>query len=409
MTDANLARRIRLGEASTMEFKRVLLSDDRVSNPLRKELSDELAAFANSRGGTLVLGVDDTNREVLGIPLERLDTVECWVSEICNDIVTPPLNAVIRKLELPNPAGTLVPVVRVDVPRSLFVHRSAGGYLRRIGGSKRVMSTEALARLFQDRNQSRMIRFDESLVPSTGPHDLNHSLTRRFMREDSDANYINETVARKLRLMADDDHDVPRLTLAALLLCTRKPQQWLPYAHIQAVSYAGERADDNYQTDARAIGGPLDTQVEDALNFVGRNMVTGAARTTARVDRQRFSQRAMFQALVNAVAHRDYSMYGSPTRLHIFRDRIELYVPGGLVNTLSPESLHLRQATRNELILYLLTRCRAPAYVGTTHFIQRRGDGVPIIFNESRELSGRRPEYTVIDDSELQLTIWAAA
>ena len=409
MTDTNLVRRIRLGEDSTMEFKRVVLSRGRVSNPHRNELSDELAAFANSRGGTLVLGVDDTTSNVVGIPLEHLDAVERWVCEICNDTVTPPLEMATRKIELPNATGTRVPVVRIDVDRSLFVHRSAGGYVRRIGGSKRGMSTEALARLFQDRSQTRVIRFDESLVPRTDPGHLDYSLTRRFLRDDSAAEGVNETLARKLRLVADDDEEVPRLTLAALLLCTRNPQQWLPYAHIQAVSYAGERADVNYQTDARDIQGPLDQQIEEALQFVRRNMTIRATKNTARIEGPQFSERAVFEALVNAVAHRDYSMCGSPTRLHLFRDRIELYVPGGLVNTLSPESLHLRQATRNELIVYLLTRCRAPAYVGTTHLIQRRGDGVPIIFNESQELSGRPPEYTVIDDSELRLKIWAAS
>ena len=409
MTDTNLARRISLGEDSTMEFKRVVLSGGRVSNPHRNELSDELAAFANNRGGTLVLGVDDTTRDVVGIPLEHLDAVERWVCEICNDTVTPPLDMATRKIELPNATGTLVPVVRIDVDRSLFVHRSAGGYVRRIGGSKREMTPEALARLFQDRSQTPVIRFDESLVPRTNTGNLDYSLTRRFLQEDSAEEGVNEILASKLGLVADDDYEVPRLTLAAVLLCTRNPQQWLPHAYIQAVSYAGERADVNSQSEARDIGGPLDEQVEEAMHFIRRNMLVGASKTTARADRPQFSERAMFEALVNAVAHRDYSIAGSRIRLRLFRDRIELYVPGGLVNTLSPESLHLRQATRNELILYLLTRCRAPAYVGTTHFIQRRGDGVPIIFNESRELSGRRPEYTVIDDSELQLTIWAAA
>ena len=89
MTDTNLARRIRLGEDSTLELKRVVLSGDRVSSPHRNEFADELAAFANSRGGTLVLGVDDATREVLGIPLEGLDAVESWVREICNDSLNP--------------------------------------------------------------------------------------------------------------------------------------------------------------------------------------------------------------------------------------------------------------------------------------------------------------------------------
>ena len=408
MTDTNLVRRIRLGEDSTMEFKRVVLSRGRVSNPHRNELSDELAAFANSRGGTLVLGVDDTTSNVVGIPLEHLDAVERWVCEICNDTVTPPLEMATRKIELPNATGTRVPVVRIDVDRSLFVHRSAGGYVRRIGGSKRGMSTEALARLFQDRSQTRVIRFDESLVPRTDPGHLDYSLTRRFLRDDSAAEGVNETLARKLRLVADDDEEVPRLTLAALLLCTRNPQQWLPYAHIQAVSYAGERADVNYQIDARDIGGPLDQQVEEALRFVRRNMTIQATKTTARPQGPQFSERAVFEALVNAVTHRDYSVAGSRIRLCLFHDRLEFYVPGGLVGTLSSDSLHLRQASRNKLIVQLLMRCRAPEGIGRSYFIDRRGDGVPIILNESLELSGRLPEYSLIDDSELRLVIWSS-
>ena len=409
MTDATLTRRIRLGEDSTLELKRVLLSGDRVTSPHRNEFADELAAFANSRGGTLVLGVDDATREVFGIPLEYLDAVEGWVREICNDSVKPALDVDILKLELPDAAGTLVPVIRIDIARSLFVHKSPGGYFRRIGSSKREMAAELLARLFQERSQSRTIRFDESLVPRTEPGDLNYSLTRRFLREDSIEESVTEEAARKLCLVADDEDDVARLTLAGVLLGTREPQQWLPHAYIQAVSYAGERTDVNYQTDARDIKGPLDEQVADALHFVRRNMLVRATKTTARVDLPQFSERAVFEALVNAVAHRDYSMAGSRIRLHLFGDRLELYVPGALANTLSPDSLHLRQASRNELIVSLLARCPAPADLGRMHLMDRRGDGVPIIREECQRISGRLPEYNLIDDSELRLVIWAAA
>ena len=140
MTVADLSRRIRLGEDSTLELKRVVLSGDCVTSPHRNEFADELAAFANSRGGTLVLGVDDATREVLGIPLEGLDAVEGWVREICNDSVNPALSVDIRKLELSSAAGTPVPVICIDIARSLFVHKSPGGYFRRIGSSKREMA-----------------------------------------------------------------------------------------------------------------------------------------------------------------------------------------------------------------------------------------------------------------------------
>ena len=405
----NLPRRIRLGEDSALELKQISVAESRVIAPRRDDVANELGAFANGRGGDLVLGVDDTTREVAGIPLDALDAVEAWVREICHDVLKPPLDATIRKIELANTAGDLVPVLLVGVERSLFVHKSPGGYFRRLGSSKRELAPDLLARLFQERSQSRMIRFDESLVPGTAPDDLDYGLTRRFLREDATEEGVSETAARKLRLIADAEADgAARLTLAGVLLCTREPQRWLPHAYVQAVSYAGARTDVDYQTDARDIGGPLDAQVAEALHFVRRNMLVRATKSTARTESPQFSDRAVFEALVNAVAHRDYSVAGARVRLHLFGDRLELYVPGALANTLTPESLHLRQANRNELIVSLLARCPAPTGIGRVHVMDRRGDGVPIIRRESRALSGCLPEYTLIDESELRLVIRAA-
>ncbi len=404
----DLAGQIRLGEDSALELKRVLLAGARVTAPGRGDFADELAAFANSRGGTLVLGVDDKTRELLGLPIEHLDTVESWVREICNDAVKPSIDAVIRKLELPDSTGKLVPLIRVDVARSLFVHKSPGGYFRRLGSSKREMPPDFLARLFQERSQSRMIRFDESPVPGTSPAELDLQLARRFLRDGAEP---TDALLRKLRIVADDDDGVPRVTVTGVLLCTQEPQRWMPHAQIQAVSYAGDRRDVNYQSDARDLGGPLDAQVMETLHFVRRNMQVQATKTTARVEYTQFSERAIFEALVNAVAHRDYSMGGARVRLHMFGDRIELYVPGGLANTLTPDSMPLRQYNRNELIVSLLARCPVGADegLGRSYLMDRRGDGVPIILDESERLSGRTPEYSVIDDSELRLVIWAAA
>ncbi|MDE0032259.1 MAG: putative DNA binding domain-containing protein [Deltaproteobacteria bacterium] len=403
-----LIRRIRLGEDSTLELKRVLLAGSKVAAPKRDEFADELGALANGWGGTVVLGVEDKSRDVIGIATNQLDAVETWVREICNDSVVPPIDALIRKVEVPGGGGGIVTVICVEIDRSLFVHKSPGGYFRRIGSSKRELAPELLARLFQERSQSRVIRFDESVVPKTTSDNLDEELTVRFLPDDSVDDGVQGNAARKLRLIADDEDEVARLTLAGVLMCTREPQRWLPYAYVQAVSYAGERTDVNYQTDARDIGGPLDEQVAAALHFVRKNMLVRATKTKGRTDRPQFSERAVFEALVNAVAHRDYSMAGSRVRLHTFGDRLELYVPGALANTLTPDTLHLRQANRNELIVSLLARCPAPAGLGRENLMDRRGDGVPIILKNSLGLSGRRPEYTVIDESELRLIIWAA-
>ena len=94
MTDyGDLARRIRLGEDSALELNQVSVAGSRVTAPSRNDVADELGAFANGRGGQLVLGVDDTTRTVTGIPLDALDVVETWVRERWS---TPRLTATTR-------------------------------------------------------------------------------------------------------------------------------------------------------------------------------------------------------------------------------------------------------------------------------------------------------------------------
>ena len=161
--------------------------------------------------------------------------------------------------------------------------------------------------------------------------------------------------------------------------------------------------------DAQDITGSLDAQVTQALRFVERNMKTAATKTIGRKDIPQYSLKAVFEALVNAVAHRDYAIYGSKIRLHMFADRLVLSSPGALVNTLEVGDLELRQATRNQLIATLLARCPvASPEVDRAMMMDKRGEGVPVIVNESERLSGRRPEYRMVGE-ELQLTIFAAA
>jgi len=120
---------------------------------------------------------------------------------------------------------------------------------------------------------------------------------------------------------------------------------------------------------------------------------------------------AVFEALVNAVAHRDYSVYGSKIRLHLFADRLEIFSPGTIPNTMTIDSLSERQSARNELLTSLLARC--PMNVDApgsqrSYIMDKRGEGVPIILKESEELAGVRPEYRLLDDAELKLTLFAA-
>lgn len=404
-----LLRQIQLGEDTSLELKEVRFRGDKVAAPNRADLADELAAIANTRDGVLVLGVDDQSRDIPGIPLDRLEVVDRLVFEICNDAIKPPLSFRSFRIELPDQLGDLQPVLKIEVPKSLFVHKSPGGYFYRQGSSKREMPPDILARLFQQRSQARIVRFDEQAVPRTDLSSLDETLWRRFVGERDDP----VGTLRKMKILTTDESGEERASVAGVLACSSAPQDWLAGAFVQAVHYRGTRQDSNYQIDAQDIVGPVDVQIREALNFVRKNMRVAARKTPEREEFPQYSLRAAFEAIVNAVAHRDYSIDGSKIRLFLFSDRLELYSPGPLPNTVSVDSLALRQSTRNELLTSLLARCPvgdpAAGDVRRQFLMEKRGDGVPIILHESLELSGRSAEYRVIDDSEVLLTIYAAS
>ncbi len=406
---SDLLKQISLGEDSVLELKNVEFKGDKIVGPHRDSMADELAAMANTASGIIVLGVDDKTREICGIPHEKLDLLEGWLRSLCNDAIEPPLDCVIRKLAVPDHQGRERAILRIDVPRSLFVHKSPNGYFRRIGSSRREMKPDVLARLFQQRSQARLIRFDEQAVPGTSLADLNPTLWKRFRtvispREDHE-------FLEKMKLVARDEDGVIKATVSGILMACDAPESFMSSAFIQAVCYQGVERNGAFQLDTMDISGPLDIQIRDACKFVRRNSRVYAIKAPYRIETPQFSMNAVFEAVVNAVAHRDYSIYGSKIRLHVFSDRLEIYSPGTIPNTMTLESLSERQSSRNELISSLLARCpmNVDARGSQRNFIMdKRGEGVPIIITESEALSGIKPEYSLIDDSELKLTIFAA-
>lgn len=406
---AELLKQIAIGEDSVLEFKTIEFKGDQVAGPHRNSMADELAAMANTATGVILLGVDDKSKSIIGIPMDKLDVVETWLSGICNDLIVPPLDCVIRKTPVMADDNSEKVIIRVDVPRSLFVHQSPGGYFRRIGSSKRQMKPDVLARLFQQRSQTRLIRFDEQPIANADPDVLVPSLWERFRTVISPVN--DQEFLQKIHLVAVDEDGVFRPTVSGVLMATEHPQEFIRTAYIQAVCYRGAERNASYQLDAKDITGPLDMQVREACKFVERNMRVYAVKAPNRIETPQFSMNAVFEAVVNAVVHRDYSVYGSRIRLHLFTDRLEIFSPGTIPNTMTIDSLSERQSARNELLSTLLARC--PMNVNAigsqrSYIMDKRGEGVPIIITESEKLSGRKPEYQLIDDAELELTIFAA-
>ena len=310
-------QRIQMGEDSGFEFKEAFLDRGRVTAPRPERIANELAAFANARGGTLVFSVADDGT-VRDLSREQMDLLEEFVSNVSEDRIDPPLPFLTRRLRLPRGRSVLM----VEVERGAAVHRSPGGYLTRKGSTVRVLSPEALQRLFERRGRSGRRGPDLALVEGTGPATLEARLVDRFLGSrtlEPDAVQL-----QKLKLVLPNRQDELRATVAGVLLCTDRPDELIRGAAIEAVCFDGNVLGDAAQLDAATITGPLDAQIRGATRFVRRNSWVSARKDPGRVETPQFDPRAVFEGVVNAVLHRDYGMEERKIRLFIFGDRMEL-------------------------------------------------------------------------------------
>ena len=403
-TSDEIQSRLRLGEDSFWEFKQIEFAGDRPTGPRRDDLADEIGAFANTGGGVLLCGVTDAG-DAQHLTRAQLDSLERLLVEIGQDSIKPRINVSTHRVALDDGGAALL----TQIPEGYAAHSSPGGVFQRVGSSKRLLNSDEHLRLAQRRGQARFVWYDEQPVPNTGFASLDETLWKPVLSNTGAAE--PEVGLLRMGLLAIDAHSVTRATVAGLLFCSKQPTQWLSNAYITATRYRGiDRA--SGQTDAQDINGPIPEQIRQAMAFVKRNMQVASSKTPARTNLPQYSERALFEAIVNAVVHRDYSIQASRIRIAMFDDRVEINSPGGLPNNLTIDSIGTRQATRNETLTSILSRIRVSDIVGSgerQYIMERRGDGISIIRRETRELCGRLPDFDLIDDAEFRVTIPAAA
>ena len=401
--EEEIMRRLRLGEDSAWEFKQVEFSGDRPTSPRREDWANEIAAFANASGGALLCGVSDGG-DVQGMSRQQITNLDALLVEICTNAIKPSVRVSTYHLEI---AGGK-PVLLVEVPAGVSLHEVSGESYIRVGASKRRMKSDERLRLAQRRGQARFRWFDEQPVPGTGFRTLEEELWKPLLSAEGAAD--PESALEKMGFLADDEYGAKRATVAGLLLCSQSPQEMLPSACITATCYRG-RDRTTGQIDAQTIAGPLNRQIAEAVAFAVRNMRVAAQKAPAREELPQYSEEALFEAITNAVVHRDYSIQGTRIRLSMFEDRVEIQSPGALSNNLTVDDLAYRQSTRNEVLATALGRMPTGEIRGAggrLFMMERRGDGVPIIQRETRSLSGRLPRFELVGGSELRVIIPAA-
>lgn len=403
-----LLKKIPLGEDSFLEFKEIEIKGRRVVNPNAESMAGECTAFANAYGGVILLGVKDSG-EIVGISPDQLPIAQQWIENICQNNCDPPLNPIIVKIVLPGVDGSQVTVIKVEIFKSIFAHTTSGGlWYHRVGSSKQKLSPQTLARLLQQRSQGYV--FEEKIISQASFDDLDLKLYRKY-HELRQLGPIDEMLVPlsnifiNLKIAGQEEGKIVP-TVTGMLMFGKNPQKYLPNATIDCAIYSGTLPDSNRLVNATQCTGTIGEQIVRAMEFVKRYAeAPGQKDESGRQDILQYSLRAVHEAIVNAAAHRDYSIIGSNIRLFMFDDRIELTSPGRLPNTVTIESLYTGAIPyrRNQILVGFLKDYVSPLTMRA--FMESRGEGVLLILRESEKISGRKPLYEEVGET-VKLTIY---
>jgi len=403
MTRTELIELIRNGENSGVEFKR-----DTIDN---RALAKELVAFANLQGGRVLLGVEKDGT-ICGI---TRDNLEEWIMTVCRDKIRP---EVIPYFEIHRDVGPGKHVAVVQVERGWTVHHvwhdNHRTYYIRVGTQSREASQEELERLFQQRGAFRL---EIRPVSGSSMKDLDRRRLRdyfarvRQQETPSDEDEVGwRTLLVNTEILTENGNNFPA-TVAGLLLFGRNPNRFLPHAGIDAAAYSGLEKD--YAAKERSnLRGPIvalhaiipldNGQVdivenglaEQAIDFVRRN-TTVEARLDEKGRRQErwedYPLEVIRETVVNALAHRDYSLSATDIELSLYENRLEVISPGRLPNGITPARMRTGcRAARNQLIKDVMR---------DYGYMEHMGMGVPRkIIRGMLDHNGTEPEF--IEDGE---------
>lgn len=373
MTLADLMAIIARGEDSSHQFKVDARNVD--------SLASEMAAFANTNGGTILIGVADDG-STPGLSREDVSRINQLVGNAASQHVRSPLMVQSENVALGN--GRLV--VALHVPKGLdkpYFDKNGVIWLKSGADKRRVNSKEELRRLFQISDQFHA----DELPTKAGIDKLDKLRFRDFLRDSYKQEYPDSPASltrllQNMNLATDDG----MLNLAGVLMFAERPEWIKPQFVVKAIRYPGDTIHVSDYVDTEDFAGPLRRIFDDALAFVMRNLhKIQAGRGVNAPGTPEIPESVFEELLVNALVHRDY-LVSAPVRLFIFDDRIEIVSPGHLPNNLTVEKIRLGTSNiRNPILVSYAAKGLLP-YHGLGSGIKRALEQWPAIdFTDDRE------------------------
>src|SRR3990172_939309 len=328
MTDADKTNiLIKEGEGLTVEFK----------EHFTPRIDEDIVAFANTKGGVILLGVRD-DRTVSGEKLTNdLKARINSITRNCN----PPVQVRIKQLHT---------IIAIEVPQGEEKPYScSSGYFRRLDGTTQKMSNHELRTMFQEHEK---ISFEEKTNRSVSWKDISREKIRNFLKEAdiSIRKIIPQNILTSLSLVQKG-----RITNAGALMFASRVDKFIPHAESIFAAFKGTDKTNIY--DRHDVKDDLLIQFNEAVAFLKKHLnIRSEIRGFERSDIYEIPLDALREAVVNAIVHRNYTISGTSIYIRIFDDRVEIENPGGLPDGITKRDFAQSSVRRNPIIADLFHR-----------------------------------------------------
>jgi len=368
----DILQSIRSGKTASVDWFKEHASKSRIAATL--------AAMANSVGGHIYIGVGPT-----GI-ITGIKSPETTIDRVLEAALT-----LQPSLIIPLPRRMTVngkTIINIQIPRGMpNVYGQDGTFLRRDGTKNVGLRPSELRRLMIERG---VTSFESEVNTATTLEDIDWEKARHYARSLSGMGDQDVEIVLERRGCLVTFNNQLRPTNAGILLFGREPQRHIRGSEITAARFAGNRMGDTFNRED--ITGTLPDQIRRAETFLKDHLRKGVilGDEMERKETLEYPMEAARELVVNAVAHRDYSITGDGIRLFIFRDHMDVSSPGGLAGHVTIDNIKDERFSRNPVIVQIL------ADMG---FIERLGYGVDRVLDLMEAENLRQPEFRESDGS----------
>ena len=370
-----ILKRIESGEDDSTEFKR---------NIDNKAIGKAMCAFANTKGGVIILGVAD-NQEIVGINQDENNVQEILTS-LLHSCCSSPVTATLGRHK--DHKGW-VHWIDVSRQRGFEPLQYKGRTWVRRGRSSVEPSSVELRSLY---NEFGYVRTEEQAIRAAVVSDIDMDVFRTYLQKqgtDTETE-IQPSVSDDLRnrnVLADLNGEL-RPTLYGIMAFGKNPQGH-PHTNdfvIECVVYGGDDQASPVLLSAK-YAGRIDQQVRRSIDWLSSLGRFESYHGLIREDRPILPLEALRESLVNAVTHRDYAITGSKILLEVFEKRVVVTSPGGLPNGMNIEDVKAggRPRARNKSMA---------RHMLTLGLMEQRGRGWPMMRDAMRQFNGTEPDIT---------------